>query len=121
MLEGSPVRPEDLEDTFVLVAATLPSHQDVADASTDHGLDALGLPPTYPVDAAGTEVPHSECQPIGSDVKDLGLRGVYAKSAATHDGSGRELAWFPARRSSRATAVGDPIDFDQWWYNDISQ
>jgi len=116
LLEGSPVRPDDLDDRFVLVVATLPSRQTVADASTDKGLNALGLPSSYPIDAAGGAVGHSDCQPIGTAVKAAELRGIRARSAATSDGSGRELAWFPARASSRATARGAPIPFSTWFY-----
>ena len=117
MLEDSPVRPDDLDPPYVLVMATLPSRQVVADAVTDVGLDALGLPATYPIDDDGAAIPHATCQPIGSVVKDEGLRGVHTRSAATIDGTGRELAWFPARRSSQATAFGDPLPFSEWWYS----
>jgi len=116
MLEGTPVRPDDLDDRYVLVVATLPSRQVVADASTDEGLNALGLPSSYPIDAAGGTVGHSDCQPIGTAVKAADLRGIHARSAATPDGSGRELAWFPARTTSRATARGAPIPFNTWFY-----
>ncbi|MCL1600104.1 MAG: RES family NAD+ phosphorylase [Actinomycetia bacterium] len=115
MLSGSPVRPEDLDRGYVLVTATIPSRQEVADGITRVGLGSLGLPNTYPLTSSGHSIPHEVCQPIGSDVMQLGLRGVHARSAATRDGSGRELAWFPARRSSRAAPVGAPIPFDEWW------
>lgn len=117
MLDGSPVRPDDLDPPYVLVTATLPSRQVVADAVTDVGLDALGLPATYPMDSKGDAIPHIVCQPIGSIVKDEGLRGVHTRSAAIADGTGRELAWFPARPSSKATAIGDPRPFSEWWYS----
>ena len=117
MLEGSPVRPEDLDPPYVLVTATLPSRQVVADAVTDVGIKGLGLPATYPTDPAGATISHTTCQRIGSEVKTQNLRGVHARSAATPDGTGRELAWFPARISSRATAVGDPLPFSDWWYS----
>jgi hypothetical protein len=116
MLDRSPVRPDDLDTPYVLITATLPARQVVADAVTDVGLDGLGLPETYPVDDDGATVPHTTCQPIGSAVKDEGLRGVHTRSAATPDGTGRELAWFPARTASRATAIGDPLPFSSWWY-----
>ncbi len=116
MLEGSPVRPEDLDPPYDLVVVTLPAHQVAADAVTDVGLKALGLPSTYPLDEIGALVPREACQPVGGAVKDEGLRGIHARSATTTDGSGRELAWFPARPSSKARPVGDPIPFDRWWY-----
>ena len=116
MLEGSPVRPEDLDEPYLLVTATLPARQVVADAVTEVGLESIGLPSTYPADNTGATIPHTGCQPIGVAVKDEGLRGVHSRSAATPDGSGRELAWFPARTSSRATPIGDPVPFSDWWY-----
>jgi hypothetical protein len=115
MLEGSPVDPEDLDAPYVLVTVRLPSRQVVADAVTDDGLDRLGLPDTYPVDGAGETVPRERCRPIGAAVKLVGLRGVHARSAATPDGSGRELAWFPARESSKARRVGPDRPFADWW------
>jgi len=118
MLEGSPVRPDDLDDQYVLVAATLPSRQIVADAVGDQALDSLGLPSSYPINSGGRTVGHNDCQPIGTAVKAADLRGIHARSAATHDGSGRELAWFPARTSSRATPQGEAIPFSTWFYQD---
>lgn len=118
MLDGSPITPDDLDEAYVLITATLPSRQVVADAITTSGVQALGLPETYPLDAAGQIVSHETCQSIGTDVKERGLRGVHARSAAMPDGTGRELAWYPARRSSRATAVDDPILFSEWWHAD---
>lgn len=76
---------------------------------------AVGLPATYPRYANGRPARHDVCQPVGSAVDDSGLRGVYSRSAVTDDGSGRELAWFPARESSRASLVG-VRNFKDWWY-----
>ncbi len=118
MLAGSPVRAEDLDEGYVLVTATLPSPQDAADGITNAGLQSLGLPETYPSDKFDDVISHDVCQPIGADVEALGLRGVHARSAATPKGSGRELAWFPARSSSKATPVGEPIPFSEWWIAD---
>ena len=117
MLQDMPVHPEDLDPPYVLVTATLPSRQIVSDAVTDVGLDALGLPATYPVDEAGDTISHTVCQPIGAAIKEEGLRGVHTRSAATPEGTGRELAWFPARTSSKATSISDPLSFSEWWYS----
>lgn len=118
LLEGSPVEPEDLEPGLDLVLATLPRSQDVADAVSDDGLQTLGLPETYPRHANGRPVRHEICQPVGAKVHTLGLRGVYARSAVVPDGSGRELAWFPARLTSKATLVRR-LSFETWWYSGI--
>jgi hypothetical protein len=115
LLEGSPVEPEDLDPGFDLVVATLPRSQTAADAISDQGLEDLGLPVTYPRYGNGRPVLHDVCQPVGEAVHNAGLRGVYARSAATADGSGRELAWFPARETSKATLV-ERRGFAEWWY-----
>jgi RES domain-containing protein len=54
-----PYEPEDLRpDTGpVLVAASHPRAQTVCDAHTPEGLQAAGLPKTYPFDSKGTLVP----------------------------------------------------------------
>ena len=115
LLEGSPVEPEDLDPGFDLVVATLPRDQIAAEATTDMGLEDLGLPATYPRYGNGRPVLHGVCQSVGEAVHRAGLRGVYARSAATADGSGRELAWFPARESSKAIMV-ERRGFEAWWY-----
>ena len=115
LLEGSPVTPDDIGGGFDLVVATLPRSQDVADGVGADGLEALGLPATYPKYRNGLPVRHDVCQPVGLEVKEAGLRGVRARSAATEDGSGREPAWFPARPSSRATML-ERLSYRDWWH-----
>lgn len=113
-----PWEPEDLrpEHAPVLVEATLPRHQTVADAHTHAGLEALGLPISYPQHANGRPVGHGTCQPIGAEVHGQGLRGIRARSAQTPLGAGRELAWFPA--SSRSKARLHAIRrFDDWYWS----
>lgn len=115
MLAGSPIGPDDLDRGFDLVLATLPRAQDVADAVSSAGLQALGLPVTYPRHVNGRPVQREACQPAGAEAHRQGLRGVRARSALTPDGSGRELAWYPARKSSIATLVSR-LPFRDWWY-----
>lgn len=115
LLEGTPVEPEDLDAGFDLVVATLPRSQAVADARTRAGLEEMGLPATYPRHRNGRPVGHEICQPLGQEACDAGLRGVYARSAATGDGTGSELAWFPALKTSRARLV-ERRRFAEWWY-----
>lgn len=117
LLRGSPVDPEDLDGGYDLIVATLPRSQRVANAIEDDALEGLGLPVTYPHFRNGRPVTHATCQPIGRDVFGQGLRGVHARSAAIDDGSGRELAWFPARSSSRATHRAT-YRYRDWWYFD---
>ncbi|MFH1812182.1 MAG: RES family NAD+ phosphorylase [Pseudomonadota bacterium] len=116
-IQGWPYEPEDLLDSTgpVLVHATVPRRQRVADAITSTGLAALGLRSSYPLDEAGSLIPHSTCQPIGSSVKDAGLRGVKATSARVPDRAGRELAWFPASSSSVARKL-KVRSFSEWYW-----
>ena len=98
-----PYEPEDLRNDTgpVLVGATLPRRQEVADLHSSAGLQRGGLPPTYPVDENGEAIPHAVCQSIGGKVKDAGLKGILCRSANTAHGARRELAWFPATARSR--------------------
>jgi len=99
----------------VLVGATLPRDQDVADAHSRAGVAALGLPATYPRDAAGGLVSHERCQGLGTAVHEAGLRGVRARSAQARNGAGRELAWFPATVRSRARPQ-EVLAFEDWFW-----
>jgi RES domain-containing protein len=116
--EAWPYGPEDLRDDTapVLVEAVLPRQQRVADAHSPKGVGSLGLPKTYPVDAAGIPVPRSVCQPIGAAVHAARLRGVRSRSAQTVFGAGRELAWFPANARSQARA-GARLAFREWFWS----
>ena len=116
LLRGSPVTLDDLDDaSFGLVAAALPRSQTVADAVSDEGLEATGLPRTCPLQPDGTAVPHATCHSIGMLVKSGALRGVLCRSAARPDGSGTELAWFPATKASKARAIWpSALLFGEW-------
>jgi len=118
MLEGYPAGIDDLdEDAFVLAAARLPKRQRCADAVSSAGLKALGLPDDYPLDAKGKPVPHSRCQPLGVIVRRRRLRGLWCRSAATPNGDGKELAWFPASTRSKARPVWKrPLPLGAWLY-----
>ena len=112
-----PYEPEDLRPDAapVLVEATLPRHQRVVDAHTPTGIANLGLPASYPLDRSGDLVPHDRCQPIGRAAHDRGLRGVRSRAATHTAGAGRELAWLPATRRSRAHQVARHAFADWFW------
>lgn len=116
-VNGWPYEPEDLrsETGPVLVCATLPRDQAVCDAHTPDGIAALNLPATYPVDGSGKPVSHASCQRIGAEVKAGNLRGVRARSAQSPDGTGRELAWFPATDKNGAQRI-NTLRFDHWYW-----
>jgi len=117
LLLGWPVHVEDLRDDapFVLLLLQLPARQRVADALSDEGLRALGLPATYPLDADKNIVERNVCQPIGATVHEAGLRGVWYRSAKVGLRANHELAWFPADTRSRPTRLGAPVSFRRWW------
>lgn len=110
-----PYEPEDLRaDTGpILVGAVLPRAQDVCDVHTPAGVRGAGLPSSYPLDGRGRLVSRSLCQPIGARAKQLGLRGVRARSAQSD--AGRDLAWFPATARSTASRT-ETLSFDRWYW-----
>lgn len=112
-----PYEAEDLRDFAgpVLVTATLPRNQRVADVHTPRGVRSAGLPRTYPLDRAGRMVDRAVCQVIGARAKEGGLRGVRCRSAPSPQGAGRELAWFPATGRSRATERRRQ-PFEDWFW-----
>ncbi len=116
-IAGWPYQPEDLNDRSgpVLVEAVIPRAQRVADIHSQMGLVSAGLSTSYPLDGRGRPIGHDRCQPIGREARRLGLRGVRCRSARAPDGAGRELAWFPASRRSRARAASIR-SFESWYY-----
>jgi hypothetical protein len=116
-IAGWPYEPEELRDDNgpVLVHATLPRNQSVLDVHTPQGVKAIKLPDTYPLDKDGHLIPHGVCQPIGSAAKKANLRGVRCRSARVSDRAGRELAWFPARTTSRARVCCIEPYEDWYW------
>lgn len=110
---GRGIEPDDLDDDapLLLAAATLPRRQVVADAITDEGLTALGLPVSYPVDADASPIAHEVTQQVGRRVHDRGMRGVWCRSAA---GRGHEVAWFPSSRGRTRPVWPAPAPFGAW-------
>ena len=120
-LAGQPFTIEDLDpdEQHDLVEVTV-QEATVLDCVTDAGLAAVGLPGTYPKDAAGGEVPHTTCQPIGQAAYDDGQDGVACRSAAAGTTRGdEELALFDnaAERLVHMTA-GRP--FSDWYLRRLS-
>ncbi len=111
-----PYEPEDLRNDSgpVLVGATLPRRQRVADVHSPAGVAAAELPAGYPLHDDGSPVPRERCQPIGVAAEEAGLRGVHARSAAA-SGDSRELAWFPATARSRARRTRT-LRFADWYW-----
>lgn len=118
LLGGSPVKLEDLDAGFDLVVAALPRFHDAADAVTNGGSTGLGPPTCYPRHRNGRPIRHETCQAHWSRRQGRRAEDVHARSAATADGAGREVAWFPARSTSRAT-LKSRLAFRDWWYEPV--
>lgn len=116
-IAGWPYEPEDLRNDTgpVLVGATLPRNQRVADIHSREGVAAVNLPASYPLDTKGNLVSRTRCQRIGEQAKKRKLHGVRCRSARAADGAGRELAWFPATTRSCASEK-TKRDFEQWFW-----
>lgn len=115
LFAGLPYGPEDLDpaNAPILLSVNVVV-DDYVDAISDQGLSDLGLPTTYPVDARGSVVPHSDCQPIGKSAFDDGELGIACRSAAP-GASGEELAWFAQRGRPVPTKVRTSR-FDEWYW-----
>ena len=77
-LAGQPYGIEDLDESeqHDLVEVDVP-RGDHLDCVTDAGLQAVGLPVTYP-----RAVGHAECRPVGAAARAAGRPGVACRSAA---------------------------------------
>jgi RES domain-containing protein len=82
-LAGHPYDIEDLEPAAqhdlveVHVAET-----DALDLVSDEGLDTVGLPVSYPLDAGGRPLAHEQCHPVGQAAYDEPLPAIACRSAA---------------------------------------
>jgi RES domain len=105
------IGPEDLDPITgpVLVATEVPTEAYV-DAVSDPGLRSLGLSGAYPLDAAGAEVGHEICRPLGLKAHEAGEVGVAARSAAAWPGE--ELAYFGGSR----LRVKERTSFADWFW-----
>jgi RES domain-containing protein len=113
LLEGTFATPDDLaDDAFVLVALTVPGCRETVDVVSDEGVRAAGLPSGYPRNRNGSVVGHERCQRIGVRARAEGYDGVLARSAATPDGSGQELACWGGLDTVQR--VGRPLPYGRW-------
>jgi hypothetical protein len=83
------------------------------DAVSRRGLESLGLPATYPLDATGAILGHELCQPIGLRAHEKGETGIACLSAApAAPVGGEELAYLGSRR---LPVVGAET-FGEWFW-----
>lgn len=112
---GGGVEPDGLDDDapILFAAARLPRRQQVADVFSYAGVAAVGLPATYPLDTEGELVGLETTRQVDTQVHDVGLRGVWCRSAGL---VGRELAWFPAVRATVRALWRDAKLYWSWRY-----
>jgi RES domain len=116
-LAGQPYGVEDLDPTeqHDLVDVEV-VQQDWLDCVTDGGLDAVGLPASYPLHPDGSPVDRGECQPIGQAAFDDHQPGVACRSAARGaTADDEELAVFGREGDSDATMTGRRAFADWFW------
>jgi RES domain len=83
-LAGHPYEIEDLDPATQhdLVAVDV-AETDALDLVSDDGLQVVGLPVGYPLDADGRRVPHERCHPVGQAAYHAPLPAIACRSAAT--------------------------------------
>jgi RES domain-containing protein len=113
-LAGQPYGVEDLEpaEQHDLVLVEVPEAERL-DCVSDAGLDAVGLPSSYPRSPDGEMVGHAVCQEIGQRAHDAAHTGIACRSAATGaTRSDEELALFEAHA---ALDVRERRPFTTWY------
>ena len=94
------LEPEDLIPTAapLLVDVRVPEDH-YADVVTARGVQAAGLAPTYPLDAAGRVVPRETCRPFGVLAHREAIPGIACRPAVAKAPVGsEELTYFGRRR-----------------------
>lgn len=80
------------------------------------GLRDAGLPASYPLDAAGAEIAHAVCQPIGAAAyAQAQLQAIACRSAADPTGNDEELAVFD-RDVSALISLTRRTPFAAWYF-----
>lgn len=116
-LAGHPYGVEDLDEAeqHDLVDLDVPE-QTWLDCVSDGGLEAVGLPVSYPRHPDGTAVGHPECRPKGQAAFNEGLPGVACRSAAYGAATAdEELAVF-ARAGGPNVAITHRRPFADWFW-----
>jgi hypothetical protein len=116
-LAGLPYGIEDLDESeqHDLVAVAVPEGE-FLDCVTDAGLEAVGLPSSYPRHRDGSAVGRPECWPIGAAARADGRPGVACRSAASRAPvRDEELAVFDTHAAG-VVMMGRRA-FADWWYD----
>ena len=108
-----PAEQHDLVDVEVAVG-------DFLDCVSDAGLQAVGLPASYPVDGSGATVGHAVCQPVGASAYAEPLRGVACRSVARRAAADdEELGVFDRDVASTVRRIARRT-FSEWYLDVVS-
>lgn len=116
-LRGQPYGVEDLgEDEQHDLVNVEVGERDWLDCVTMPGLEAVGLPATYPRHPNGRPVRHADCQPVGKAAFDDGRPGTACRSAAGGaTPADEELAVFD-RDADTAVRMTGRQPFAEWFW-----
>ena len=120
-LQGQPYAVEDLDEAeqHDLVGVQI-SARNWLDCVTDAGLQAVGLPATYPRHANNRDVRHATCQPVGEAAYEDGKPGVACRSAAIDAlQTDEELAIFD-REVSSSVRMTQRRPFADWFWDSMA-
>jgi hypothetical protein len=116
-LRGHPYGVEDLDEAeqHDLISLEV-AERDWLDCVTIPGLEAVGLPATYPRHANGRPVRHADSQPIGGAAFDDGRPGIACRSAVTGAlPTDEELAVFD-RDADNGVGMTGRQPFAEWFW-----
>jgi hypothetical protein len=116
-LQGHPYGVEDLDESeqHDLVSVEV-ADRHWLDCVTVAGLEAVGLPASYPRRANGRAVRHVDCQPIGRAAFDDGRPGIACRSGATGAFlADEELAVFDRGSDTGVRMTGRQPFADWFW------
>lgn len=115
-IQGMPFVFDDLDPRGlpVLIEVHLPSG-DILDGRTHAGLQAAGLPTTYPRSEAGDPLPWQDCQRVAARAHRAGVSRIAYRSAAYAAGGG-EVAWLEDHGGPLA-ASGPVRPFEDWFWD----
>ena len=116
-LQGHPYGIEDLDESeqHDLVSVEV-VERDWLDCVTLPGLEAVGLPATYPRHANGRPVRHRDCQPVGQAAFDDRRPGIACRSAATGASSADEELGVFDRDVDASVQMTSRQPFAEWFW-----
>jgi hypothetical protein len=116
-LRGHPYGVEDLDESeqHDLVNVKVTEH-DWLDCISVQGLEAVGLPPTYPRHQNGRPVRHADCQSVGQAAFDDGRPAIACRFATTGASSTDEELGVYDRDVATSVQMTGRHSFADWFW-----